>query len=798
MGRWGDEPWAVGAPAATVRQPRQRTPVKPGMPLLLPCALAAWAAAAALYTAGRTLDGPVLCAVAAGGALAALVAVAVLLRGRPQMAAAVAAGCAVGLAVGAVGALALQADARWAAAEPRDYDFELLEDASSSGFGLSAKARAVDGQGCAVVVRASFEGPGAALCGTRFAARCALAPPSEAAAAYYWAQGMAASAVLGEVEPAPAQGPAAAVRALRARAVGLLADHGGAQGPLLQALVCGYRQPLRDSGAYEGYKAVGLAHVVAVSGAHLAIVAMVLGWALRRLRVPHGLGLAVLAAFLGAYLVFAGVPLSAVRAAAMVALSLAAQSVRRRGAALNALALCLLGFIAVDPSAAVSVSLFLSAGSTLGIVLFASLMASWLNPRSGPAGRPRRLARLVAEPLGLTLAANAATLLPSAALFSQLPLIAPLSNIVATPLFSLGCVAGLAAAAISCAVPAAAPLLIGAASAAAWPLSAACAALASVPYASVPAALPAAPMVALSAAGCAALWLAWPRLRMRTVVALSAAVAAAMAFAIAVAPAFQGDRITMLDVGQGDAFLVRSGAAAVLIDTGNQDALLREALGREGVYRLDAVVVTHPDDDHCASLRALGNVVEVGAVYTAADGLECPCERCEGLRADAASVAAQGLQGLEAGDRLQAGRFSLEVIWPRAFADEGGNADSLCLRAALDADQDGTADWTALFCGDAEAEQLQELIDDGALGAVDVLKVGHHGSRAGLTDGVAQALSPRIALVSVGARNRYGHPAPETLSRLETVGATVFRTDQHGTVDVRLSTGSVAVGTQRP
>ena len=102
------------------------------------------------------------------------------------------------------------------------------------------------------------------------------------------------------------------------------------------------------------------------------------------------------------------------------------------------------------------------------------------------------------------------------------------------------------------------------------------------------------------------------------------------------------------------------------------------------------------------------------------------------------------------------------------------------------------------MCAERQAEQLQELIDDGALGAVDVLKVGHHGSRAGLTDGVAQALSPRIALVSVGARNRYGHPAPETLSRLEAVGATVFRTDQHGIVDVRLSTGSVAVGTQRP
>lgn len=791
-GMGGDRPWEAEPPAVAVQAPRQRSAVKPGMPLLLPCALAAWAAAAALYAAGRTWDEAALWAAAGIGALMALAAVAALLRCRAKLACALAAGCAVGLALGAAGALALQADARWAAAEPREYAFELLEDASSSGFGLAAKARAVDAQGRAVVVRVSADALPDALCGACFTAPCALAPPSGNAAAYYWGQGMAALAVVEAPQAQPDVGPAAAVRALRAQAIGLLAEHGGEQGPLLQALVCGFRGPLRDSGAYEAYKQVGLAHVVAVSGAHLAIVAMVLTWALRRLRVPHRLSLAVLGAFVAAYLMFAGVPISAVRAAAMVALSLGAQAVRRRGAALNALALCLLAFIALDPSAAVSVSLFLSAGSTLGIVLFASLMASWMAPIPG------RFHDLVAEPLGLTMASNAVTLLPSAALFAQLPLIAPLSNVLATPLFSLGCVAGLAAAALSCAIPAAAPWLVGLASAAAWPLGALCQALAQVPYASVAVALPMVPMVALSAAGCVALWLAWPRLKRRALAAIAGAACAFAVVAIVVAPSLQGDCIAMLDVGQGDAFLVRSGNAAVLIDTGNQDALLREALGREGVYRLDAVIITHPDDDHCASLDALGAVVEVGAVYTAADGLECPCEHCAGLRDAATCVAPEGLQGLRVGDRLQVGRFALRVIWPDAFADEGGNADSLCLLAALDADQDGIDDWTALFCGDAEAEQLQELIDRGVLGQVDVLKVGHHGSRAGLTDEVARALSPRIALVSVGASNRYGHPTLETLERLQAVGAQVLRTDRQGTVDVALDAGFIAVTTEFP
>lgn len=787
-------PWesALEGAGFAVRSRDGVPPPKAGVPLLLPSALGLWAAAAVAFLVGRGAAGSALAVVAAVAGLLGAGALAGLWRSRFKLAWALMAGVAVGAALGAAGAAALQADGAWATAEPRTYRFVLEEDASAGEFGLSAKARAIDGQGRSVLARVMVDELAEPYRGTAFSATCQLQAPGEGSADYYWQQGMAARATVRSPEMERPSGPAAALQGLRARAIELIGAHGGPQAPLLQALVCGFRGPLRESGDYDGYKVVGLAHLVAVSGAHLAIVTGVVACLLRALRVPQRASMALLIGFVLAYLVFAGVPISAVRAAAMVALGLLAQGARRRSAALSALALCLMAFVAVDPAASVSVSLFLSAGSTLGIVLFAPLVSSWF------AGAPSAMRAALVEPLGLTLASNLVTQPASAALFSQLPLVAPVANVLAAPLFSLGCVAGLVATVGSCAWPSAAPALLGAAGLAVQPLAAVSAGLSAVPFASVPMALPVAPMVALSAMAALALWLAWPRLSLRALGGAAGMAVAAALVTLALAPGAQGNRIVMLDVGQGDAFLLRSGGAAVLVDTGNQDSLLREALGREGVLSLDAVVVTHPDDDHCASLPSLRGVVGVGAVYCAEDSLACGCDRCEGLRQDARAVdGARGLQGLRVGDRLTVGDFALQVLWPAAYADEGGNGDSLCLLATLDADHDGRDDWSALFCGDAEAEQLQALVDRRALGAVDILKVGHHGSRAGLTDELAQVLSPKLALVSAGARNRYGHPTAETLERLEAVGAQVLRTDRQGTVALSLAAEGVSVEVER-
>lgn len=273
--------------------------------------------------------------------------------------------------------------------------------------------------------------------------------------------------------------------------------------------------------------------------------------------------------------------------------------------------------------------------------------------------------------------------------------------------------------------------------------------------------------------------------------------ACALAAALLV-PRLAGTQIVMLDVGQGDAFLLRSQGASVLIDTGNQDQLLREALARQGIAKLDAVLISHADDDHCGSLDALASVVEVNRVCVAAGALECPCESCAQLRQSAQAAASGGeVVGLEVGDALAVGCLTLQVIWPHEFAEEGGNADSLTLLASADIDADGSADVTALFCGDAEVEQLAMMLDEKAVGEVDVLKVGHHGSKAALSAEVAEALSPALALVSVGEGNRYGHPADVTLQLLEEAGATVLRTDVAGDVSCKLTASGVRVSTLR-
>lgn len=263
--------------------------------------------------------------------------------------------------------------------------------------------------------------------------------------------------------------------------------------------------------------------------------------------------------------------------------------------------------------------------------------------------------------------------------------------------------------------------------------------------------------------------------------------------------ATSASEIRALDVGQGDALLVRSERSALLVDTGMDDTELLKGLAELGVRKLDAVLVTHPDADHCGSLEALRGAVEVGRVLVAQDGLTCTCENCTGLRRAAERVSPGTLEGVSPGDVIEIGAFTARVVGPDEYQDEGGNDDSVCLvveYAPREAKGENGA-WTALLCGDAEAEQLETYLEEGRISDIDLLKVPHHGAKAGLTEDVVSALSPDIAVVSVGADNSYGHPASEIVGMLEAAGTSVLRTDQQGAISVRFEADRLAVATDR-
>ena len=768
-------------------------PPRPSLPPTLVCALCLWAACALAFFSAEGLDIAHCLALGAAGLALALLAVLLLWRGRAALIGAALLGAALGLALGMGGAAEQHADAQRAEGQSGSWTFEAVDDAASGTYGYSvcARTRLSDGESVQVVLLLDEELDPPRY-GEVFVAAATLSPLSEASASYRWRQGVVAQANVYDIEEREREDLLGAVLSLRDEAIDLISAQGGGAGPaILAALVCGWRDELYDLDVYQDFQVCGLAHLVAVSGAHLSIASSFVAALISALRLPRPLSLLLQGLFILCYLVLAGMPISAVRAAAMAAAAMLSFIAKRRSAGVGALSLCIIGIIALDPAASLSISFALSALSSLGISLFNGLCAAWLR-----SALPR-LPRSISDAVSLTFSSNILTTLLSAALFAQIPLVAPLANALVSPIFPIVCAGGLAAVAAALLLPALASPLLGAAALGARGLAALVSLLARIPYASIPASLSVPLALVLSAAAAIALWRIWPRPQPRVLAGLSAAAALGLSALIVVAPLTTGTRIVMLDVGQGDAFLLRSGGASVLIDTGTQDTMLKSALARQGVTHLDAVVISHSDDDHMGSLSSLSGIVQVDRVLLAQDALDCDCESCAELREAAASlVGEEQVEGLSLGDELQFGAFELEVVWPEAYEDEGGNADSLCLLASADVDRDEATDWTALFVGDAEQEQLSELLESGAVGQVDIYKVGHHGSKNALDEEIAQQLSPSLALVSVGEDNSYGHPAEETIAALEAAGAEVLRSDEAGDVSCKLGAESIVVSTQ--
>jgi competence protein ComEC len=240
-----------------------------------------------------------------------------------------------------------------------------------------------------------------------------------------------------------------------------------------------------------------------------------------------------------------------------------------------------------------------------------------------------------------------------------------------------------------------------------------------------------------------------------------------------------GLRIEVLDIGQGDAILLQPRSApAVLVDGGPPGDELVAKLRAEGVDRLGAAIVTHDQSDHAAGIaEALGQVPIGRLVYGRLDRGFLAAARADGARPEQ----------IAAGTTLRSGSLRLEVLWPPAelLAEDPPDTDPNALALVI------RARWrrfTMLLTADAEAESTP--LDPGP---IDVLKVAHHGSDDAGLGPLLDRIRPRLAVISVGADNPYGHPTPATLATLAAHHVPTLRTDLDGTIEIDVGRRSFSV-----
>ncbi|MFG1806134.1 ComEC/Rec2 family competence protein [Streptomyces sp. NPDC049040] len=619
---------------------------------------------------------------------------------------------------------------------------------------------------------------------TTLAVRARLTPPTR--------PGDTAAAVLHATGPprilAPPSAPqraAARLRAgLRRASAGLPPDARA----LLPGLVIGDTSGLPPE-LKDAFHATDLAHLTAVSGANLTIVLLLLiGPPARAIRAERrGLAAALgiplrLTAVLGVGLTAAFVLVSrpspsVLRAAACGLITLLAIGTGRRRSLLPALCGAVLLLVLYDPTVARSY------GFALSVLATGSLLT--LAPRWSAALRSRGVPHRLAEALAAAGAAQAACGPLIVVLSARLSLVAVPCNLLAEPAVAPATVLGFCALVLA---PFAPPAAAAVAWLAGWPtrwIVTVARHGAALPGAEIGwpggwpgAALLVALTVALAVGGRALIGRPWPAAAGALLLLLALVRPLPLPGLVTAWP--PGDwRFAMCDVGQGDALALSAGpGSAVVVDTGPDPALADRCLRALRVTTIPLLILTHFHADHADGLPGVLHGRSVGAIETTV--LDEPAAQAARVRREAAAAGVPTLRA-SAGERRSSGPLSWRVLWPPstpdALPDDDPNDASVALLVR-------TGGLTLLLAGDLGPVAQQEVLDATPdLPRVDVLKVAHHGS--GYQDPALFARTrPRLALISVGALNRYGHPADRTVAALRALGAAVLRTDTDGPIAV--------------
>jgi competence protein ComEC len=585
------------------------------------------------------------------------------------------------------------------------------------------------------------------------------------------------------------QSAAGALRAgLRDAASGLPEDERG----LLPGLVVGDTSNMPAS-LEEDFRTAGLTHLTAVSGANVAIVVGAVLFAGRWAGVPLRVAPALAILALLGFLVLARPEPSVLRASSMGLIAIVALATGRRRAGLPSLLAGMLLLLLVDPWLARSYGFVLSVVATGGLLLLAprwtDVLGRWM---------PRPVAMAIAVPAAAQAVCSPVLVL----LAGEVSLIAVPANLLVAPAVAPATVLGVLAAVTA---PVSDPAARGLAWLAAMPIAWIVAVgrrSADVPYAALPwpggpggAVLLAALLViavlglrrlldrprsedssALRSRGGQRLVPGLPSMRVLGAAALAVVVLLRLTSPSRPGWPPPGWVLVACDVGQGDALvLAAADGDGVVIDAGPDPEAVDRCLRDLGIRRVPLLLLTHLHADHVAGVPGVLRGRQVAQL--AVNPLDDPPEQGRRVRRWAAEA---GLAPVTpgAGQVSAVGELSWEVVWPRRIITGEGSAPNnaslvLLVRAG---------DLRLLLTGDIEPpaqRAVREVLD----GPVDVLKVPHHGS-AHQDRGLFEAARPRLAIVSAGADNDYGHPAPPTLALLDSLGAVTVRTDSGGDVAV--------------
>lgn len=535
---------------------------------------------------------------------------------------------------------------------------------------------------------------------------------------------------------------------------------------------------------HDAFQTTGTVHVLVTAGLHLGVIAALTIALLAWCHVPRRTACCVTIAFVFAYAAFSGWHLPSQRAAVMIGVALAARAYGARSVSWNTVAIAAIVVAALWPLAVASVSFALSFSCVAAILLFAGPIASALERL--------RVPHVVGEAVALTIATQIGVWPLTAAVFTTLAPYAVVANAVIVPLIGTAMAGGLVAMAIPFVAPLESWLLIGIAGAVQF--------AARLPGAHASIAQPAAWSIAAYDAVALTAATFFARGRAAAGLATLAGGCAIVVGSASIHPA-RTLTITYLDVGQGDGAVIRTpNGAMIVIDSGGRlergalpdgrspaeavgERVVLAYLRRSGVQRVDVLVNSHPHGDHvggCAPIvRALpvGRIIDGGQRYGGRAFTDCLSE----ARAHNVPITI-----VRRGDRFSIDGVDAEVLAPESPLVSGGtndiNENSVVLRL-------GYGPFHALFTGDAGTQAEARLLKGGDDLEADVLKVGHHGSAYASTPAFIAAVRPRLAVISVGRHNLFGHPAAPTLRSYAAFGVPVLRTDRCGAVTVHVNDG---------